>query len=683
MAPVVTMRQLLESGVHFGHQTRRWNPKMKRFILAERNGIYIIDLQQSLDFIDTAYEFIKETVAHGGSILYVGTKKQAQEAVAEQARRVGMPFVNQRWLGGMLTNFSTVFKRLQRLKELEEIDFDDVAGSGMTKKELLHLRRERDKLERSLGGIRDMSRVPSAIWVVDTKKEHIAVSEARKLGIPVIAILDTNCDPDEVTYPIPGNDDAIRSVSLLTRVVADAVADGLIARAGAADGEAKPAPAGSGEIGAEEPLAEWELQVLEGKTASDEAAAQASANGRVGQRDQPRGRGRAAGGRAADRAGGRADRSRAGRGRAGGRAVGSRRAGGRAAGSRGAGGRAAGGRGGRRSGRQQPSRAGWRLIQAGARPAVRSAVASASGSAHYEDRQRDEDMANFTAADVKRLREQTAAGMLDCKKALEEADGDFDAAVEILRLKGAKDVSKRASRTAGNGLVTAELAGTEAGVLVELNCETDFVAKTELFQDVAAQIAKAALEHRTPDRLTLLGLEARPGATVQQLIEEASASLKEKLELGRYTLFEGGYVATYLHKSDPALPPTVGVLVQLDKPSRRSGQGRGAPGGRDAAAVPDPGRGARQRGRARARHHGADHPGRGQAGAGRAQDRRGPAEQFLQGHRAHRAAVRARAEEDDQAAAQRAGRHRAGLRPVPGGPGRMTAAEDNVRPAAA
>ena len=276
MAPVVTMRQLLESGVHFGHQTRRWNPKMKRFILAERNGIYIIDLQQSLDFIDTAYEFIKETVAHGGSILYVGTKKQAQEAVAEQARRVGMPFVNQRWLGGMLTNFSTVFKRLQRLKELEEIDFEDVAASGMTKKELLQLRRERDKLERSLGGIRDMARVPSAIWVVDTKKEHIAVSEARKLGIPVIAILDTNCDPDEVTYPIPGNDDAIRSVSLLTRVVADAVADGLIARAGAADGEAKPS-APAGDIGAEEPLAEWELQVLEGKTGSDEAAANGTA----------------------------------------------------------------------------------------------------------------------------------------------------------------------------------------------------------------------------------------------------------------------------------------------------------------------------------------------------------------------------------------------------------------------
>src|SRR5690348_7658185 len=270
MAQVVSMKQLLESGVHFGHQTRRWNPKMKRYIFTERNGIYIIDLQQSLDYIDRAYEFIKETVAHGGTILYVGTKKQAQEAIAEQARRVGMPFVNQRWLGGMLTNFSTVYKRLQRLKELEEIDFGDVASSGMTKKELLQLRREHDKLDRTLGGIRDMSRVPSAIWVVDTKKEHIAVNEARKLGIPVVAILDTNCDPDEVNYPIPGNDDAIRSVALLTRVVADAVAEGLIARAGAASGDEKP----SGDrLGTEEPLAEWERELLQGSASAAAPAA--------------------------------------------------------------------------------------------------------------------------------------------------------------------------------------------------------------------------------------------------------------------------------------------------------------------------------------------------------------------------------------------------------------------------
>jgi small subunit ribosomal protein S2 len=271
---VVTMRQLLESGVHFGHQTRRWNPKMKRFIFTERNGIYIIDLQQSLSYIDRAYEFIKETVAHGGSVLFVGTKKQAQEAIAEQSTRVGMPYVNQRWLGGMLTNFQTVYKRLQRLKELEQIDFEDVPGSGMTKKELLVLEREKNKLEKTLGGIRDMTRTPSAVWVVDTKKEHIAVGEARKLGIPIIAILDTNCDPDEVDYKIPGNDDAIRSVTLLTRVVADAVADGLMARAGARSGDSKPEGT---ELAADEPLPEWEQRLLAGDAAEGTPAASGAA----------------------------------------------------------------------------------------------------------------------------------------------------------------------------------------------------------------------------------------------------------------------------------------------------------------------------------------------------------------------------------------------------------------------
>ena len=256
---VVTMRQLLESGVHFGHQTRRWNPKMKRFIMTERNGIYIIDLQQSVTYINNAYEFVKETVAHGGTILFVGTKRQAQEPIAEQATRVGMPYVNHRWLGGMLTNFQTISKRLTRLKELEELDFDDVAGSGYTKKELLIFKRERDKLERTLGGIRTMGRVPSAVWIVDTKKEHLAVDEARKLGLPVIAILDTNCDPDEVDYKIPGNDDAIRSVTLLTRVIADAVAEGLIARAGG--------PAAGDDVAGDEPLADWERELLGGDAA--------------------------------------------------------------------------------------------------------------------------------------------------------------------------------------------------------------------------------------------------------------------------------------------------------------------------------------------------------------------------------------------------------------------------------
>ncbi|HEX3591652.1 MAG TPA: 30S ribosomal protein S2, partial [Pseudonocardiaceae bacterium] len=227
----------------------------------ERNGIYIIDLQQTLSYVDRAFEFIKETVAHGGSILFVGTKKQAQEAIASEALRVNMPYVNQRWLGGMLTNFSTVHKRLQRLKELESME--QTGGfQGLTKKEILMLTREKDKLAKTLGGIRDMQKVPSAVWIVDTKKEHIAVGEARKLGIPVVAILDTNCDPDEVDYPIPGNDDAIRSAALLTRVVAEAAAAGLMARAGArtsaADGDDKP-DAG---IATDEPLAEWEKELL-------------------------------------------------------------------------------------------------------------------------------------------------------------------------------------------------------------------------------------------------------------------------------------------------------------------------------------------------------------------------------------------------------------------------------------
>jgi small subunit ribosomal protein S2 len=269
---VVTIRQLLDSGVHFGHQTRRWNPKMKRFIFTERSGIYIIDLQQSLAFIDKAYDFVKETVAHGGTILFVGTKKQAQESIAEQATRVGQPYVNQRWLGGLLTNFQTVTTRLARMKELEELDFEDGSKSGFTKKELLIKKRELDKLHKSLGGIRNLTKTPSALWVVDTKKEHLAIDEAKKLGIPVIGILDTNCDPDEVQYPIPGNDDAIRSVSLLTRIVADAAAEGLIQRHQKPEEGSEPA----------EPMAEWEQELLqagqpEGAQADAAASTEAAA----------------------------------------------------------------------------------------------------------------------------------------------------------------------------------------------------------------------------------------------------------------------------------------------------------------------------------------------------------------------------------------------------------------------
>jgi small subunit ribosomal protein S2 len=239
MAPVVTMKQLLEAGVHFGHQTRRWNPKMKRFIYGERNGIYIIDLQQTLQRIEKAYSFVRDLVADGGEILFIGTKKQAQDPIREAAVGCGMPYINERWLGGMLTNFSTISGRVKKMQEFQRMravgDFD-----AMPKKEALLVSRELEKLERNLGGIRDMGRLPDAVFIIDTKKEHIGVVEANKLKIPVVAVVDTNCDPDIIDYVIPGNDDAIRAGTLMCRVVSDAVKEGrFIAER---RGTARPAP---------------------------------------------------------------------------------------------------------------------------------------------------------------------------------------------------------------------------------------------------------------------------------------------------------------------------------------------------------------------------------------------------------------------------------------------------------
>lgn len=287
---VVTVRQLLEAGVHFGHQTRRWNPKMQRYIFGERNGIYILDLQQTVGLLEKAYAFVEDTVAGGGTVLFVGTKKQAQEAVEQQALRVGMPYVNFRWLGGMLTNFETIKTRLTRLRELE-----DMVNNGtielLTKKEGLLLTRELDKLQRNLGGIRTMTKLPSAVWVVDTVKEHIAVSEANRLGIPVVAVVDTNCDPDVVDYVIPGNDDAIRSGALLTHLVADACAAGYSRRASRSSDDvvAEQAAAVSAPERdttttdqTAEPLAEWEIALQQEEAATAAAAAGATGGDTTG-----------------------------------------------------------------------------------------------------------------------------------------------------------------------------------------------------------------------------------------------------------------------------------------------------------------------------------------------------------------------------------------------------------------
>ncbi len=234
---IISMKQLLEAGVHFGHQTRRWNPKMAKYIFTERNGIYIIDLQKTVRKVDEAYNFLRSIAQEGRSVLFVGTKKQAQEAVREEATKAGMFYVNERWLGGMLTNFQTIQKRIKRLKELEQMEADGLF-EVLTKKEVQALRHEMGKLEKFLGGIKEMNRLPGALYVVDPRKERIAVAEARKLNIPIVAIVDTNCDPDEIDYVIPGNDDAIRAVRLLTSRMADAVVEG---RQG--QGDTKEAPA--------------------------------------------------------------------------------------------------------------------------------------------------------------------------------------------------------------------------------------------------------------------------------------------------------------------------------------------------------------------------------------------------------------------------------------------------------
>ena len=620
---VVTMRQLLESGVHFGHQTRRWNPKMKRFIMTERNGIYIIDLQQSLTYINNAYEFVKETVAHGGTILFVGTKKQAQEPVAEQATRVGMPYVNHRWLGGMLTNFTTISKRLTRLKELEEINFDDVASSGHTKKELLILKREKDKLERTLGGIRSMAKVPSAVWIIDTKKEHLAVDEARKLGLPVIAILDTNCDPDEVDYKIPGNDDAIRSVTLLTRVIADAVAEGLVARAGARSGE------GEGGVGAEEPLAEWERELYAEAAAEVEGAAPSVAeepadSPEVVLAEEPADSPEPV---LAEEPADSPEPALA----------------------------------------EEPADCGCRAARRGG-ACGRGAVGLTEfphPSTPPTPRERTTTMANFTAADIKALREQTAAGMLDVKKALEEADGDMAKAAEILRVKGLKGVTKREGRSASNGLVAAR-AEDGSGTLVEVNCETDFVAKGERFLALADQVLDQAVATSAADADTLLASTLPDGRSVQALLDDGNATIGEKIEVRRIARLEGERVVAYLHRTSKDLPPQIGVLVATtggDESVARDVAMHVAafsPTVLTREEIP-PETVAEERRLAEATVARG-----GQAGGGAAQDRRGPPQRLLQGERPARAGLRQGPEEVSRAGAQGGRRRGDRVSPLPG-----------------
>ena len=619
---VVTIRQLLDSGVHFGHQTRRWNPKVKRFILTERSGIHIIDLQQSLTYIDKAYEFVKETVAHGGTVLFVGTKKQAQEVIAEQATRVGQPYVNQRWLGGLLTNFQTVSKRLARMKELEELDYENPADSGFTKKELLLKKRELDKLHKSLGGIRNLTKTPSAIWVVDAKREHLAINEASKLGIPVIGILDTNADPDEFQYPIPGNDDAIRSVGLLTRIIADAAAEGLIQRHQPTDESADA-----------EPLADWERELLEQSAAEE-----------VAERSSPRPSSRLRPPRASrslevdvvevvtETADGvevevvevdvvEAPAEDAGRSKPPPppfRPAGSRRSSARPAGHP-------------RNSPQSRSRHPWQTSRS---PTSRR-CASSSARAWSTPRRLS--------------KRPTATSRRPSRSCASRARRATRSAPTVPRARAS---SPRASRTARSRSSSSPARPTSSR---RTTASSPSPTRSRMPQPPSPRTRSRPLSPHPP-----------AAQTVAQLIDDEAAIIGEKVELRRVRTLSGDKFEVYLHKTSKDLPAAGRRRPRLH--GRRRGdraQPRAAHLVREPD-VPDPRRGPRGRRRQGARDRHRDLPQRGQARGCSAEDRRRPRQRVLQAGRSARPGLR-----EGQQAVRRAGRQERradphGLRPLQG-----------------
>ena len=456
------MKELLEAGVHFGHQTKRWNPKMKEYIFGERNGIYIIDLQKTLKLFKDAMRYVAEAAAQGKTVLFVGTKRQAQEAISEEATRCGQYYVNQRWLGGLLTNMLTVQKSIKRLKELDVMAAEGAGYEGRVKKEASRLERERKHLQQNLAGIKDMSGLPDVLFVVDSNKEAIAVKEARRLGIPVVAVVDTNCDPDEVDHVIPGNDDALRAIRLFTTKVADAVIEG---RALATEQDFAAEKIITDETPTEEILEytqfdPQQLDQLMSEGLSDEDLPSMSL-------------------------------PRKGPGSEAGEAVSKHPADGGIAGRQAAG----------RS--QQPAR-----------------CLPANAEHFYEIGNRQEAM-EISAKLVKELRDRTGAGMMECKKALTETKGNLAEAEIYLRKAGITKAASKATRTTRQGIIGSYIhPGSQLGVLVEVNCESDFVARTDDFQqlvkDLAMQVAAAdpqfiRKEDVTAERWTKRATSSAPG----------------------------------------------------------------------------------------------------------------------------------------------------------------------------
>ena len=465
--PTFTMRQLLEAGVHFGHHTRRWNPKMKPYLFGVRNGVHIIDLTKTVPLLEQALQQVREVVSNGGRVLFVGTKAAAAERIADAAKRCGQYYVNHRWLGGMLTNWQTISASIKRLRELDERLKGDVVG--LTKKEQLDLTRERDKLERSLGGIKEMGGMPDMLFIIDTNKEAIAVQEARKRGIPIVAVLDSNSDPDGIDYPIPGNDDAIRAVSLY-------------------------------------------CELLVGRGAR-----------RHPRRDRGLGRRRRRAWRAAGRGSPRGS-----------------------------------GRPWRRSG-------AGRVGRAPHLPGLNGAGRKTGPNCTRWVARTERDMAEITASLVKELREKTGAGMMDCKKALSETQGDLETAVDWLRTKGLSAAAKKAGRVAAEGLVGVVAAGNR-GAVVEVNAETDFVGRNETFQKFVAAAARIALD--TGGDMTRIAAAPFPGTgrDVQGELTNLIATIGENMSLRRAAALSvsDGVVAGYVHNAVAPDLGKIGVLVALE-----------------------------------------------------------------------------------------------------------------------
>ncbi len=491
----VSMKNLLEAGVHFGHQTRRWNPKMSKYIYGSRNGIHILDLQKSLRLFNKTYDYVAQEASQGKVFLFVGTKKQARDSVRDAANNCGQYYINHRWLGGLLTNFNTIKTRIVRLKELTELLASDTAEL-YTKKELSNLKREHDKLERNLGGIKDMPRIPDVVFVLDINIEHNAIAECRKLGIPIVALVDTNCDPELVDYPIPGNDDAIRACKLFVDKLSEAILVGfqdLVDRAEREDAEAAAAAGVALEGAATAP---------EASDTADTATAEPTATPEPVKVDPTK--------LAASMVSAHDIEN------------------------------------------SELDSVVKKIPQTKTAPATPATPAPAKKPS--------------AAAMVKELRERTGAGMLDCKKALEECGGDIDKSIDYLREKGLSDAAKKAGRIAADGLVVAvQNNDNTTAALIELNCETDFVAKNEGFQAVANNVASELLNIQGGDAMSVEDYLGKPlpsaGTSVSEYIAKQVSVIGENIQLRRFAVYntgENSAIGSYIHGGGK-----VGVLVEL------------------------------------------------------------------------------------------------------------------------